>query len=80
MAHLKADKAPTKVSHKYTNFEDVFSQKLAAEDPDHTNINNYAIELIDDQQSSYRPIYSLDQWKLKILKTYTKNNLTNGFI
>ncbi len=49
IAHLKVDKAPTKVSIKYIDFEDVFLPKLAIELPDHTSINNYVIKLIDNQ-------------------------------
>ncbi len=48
IAHLKADEAPTKVSSKYADFADVFSPKLAVELPEHTGINDYAIELMDD--------------------------------
>ncbi len=48
IVHLKADKAPYKVSGEYTNFADVFSPKLAAELPEHTGINDYTIELVDD--------------------------------
>ncbi len=48
IAHLKADEAPTKVPSEYADFADVFSPKLAAELPEHTRINDYAIELVDD--------------------------------
>ncbi len=44
IAHLKADEAPTKVPSEYADFVDVFSPKLAAELPEHTGINNYAIK------------------------------------
>ena len=43
-------------------------------------INNYAIELVDDWQPSYGPIYSLGFVKLEILKACIENNLANGFI
>ena len=80
IAHLKADKAPSKVPSKYANFADVFSPKLAAELLEYTEINDHAIELVDDQQPPYGPIYSLGPMELEILKAYIKNNLVNGFI
>ncbi len=48
IAHLKADEAPTKVLSEYADFADVYSLKLAAELPEHTGINDHAIELVDD--------------------------------
>ncbi len=80
IAHLKADEAPTKVPSKYTYFADVFSPKLAIELLQHMKINNYTIELVDDQQPPYGPFYSLGPVELETLKTYVKNNLTNDFI
>ncbi len=80
IAHLKADEAPTKVPGEYADFADVFSPKLAAEFPKHMGINDHAIELVDDRQPPYGPIYSLGQVELKTLKTYIENNLANGFI
>ncbi len=65
---------------KYTDFADVFSPKLAVELPKHTRINNHVIELGDDWQFSYGPIYSLGPVELEILKAYIENNLANGFI
>ena len=80
IAYLKTDEAPTKVSSKYTNFIDVFLPKLAAKLLKYMKINNYAIEFVDDRQPLYSLIYSLRLIKLKILKTYIKNNLANSFI
>ncbi len=80
IAHLKADKAPTKDPSEYVDFADVFSPKLAAELPEHTEINDHVIELVDNRQSSYGPIYSLGPMKLEMLKAYIKNNLVSGFI
>ncbi len=59
IAHLKADEAPTEVPNEYVDFADVFSPKLAAELSEHTGINDHAIELVDDRQPPYGPIYSL---------------------
>ena len=80
IAHLKVDKASIKILSKYADFADVFLPKLAAKLPKYTRINNFAIELIDNQHSPYGSIYNLDQVKLKILKTYIDNNLANNFI
>ena len=80
IAQLKADKASSKVSSEYADFANIFSPKLAAKLPKHTRINDYAIELVDDQQPPYGPIYSLGPVKLETLKAYIKNNLVSGFI
>ena len=47
-AHLKANKAFTKVFHRCDDFVDVFLPKLATKFSEYTKIKNYAIELIDD--------------------------------
>ncbi len=65
---------------KYANFVDVFSPKLVADFPKHIKINNHAIELVDDWQLLYSPIYSLEPVELETLKDYIENNLANGFI
>ncbi len=80
IAHLKADKAPSEIPGEYADFVDVFSPKLAKEPPEHTWINNHAIELVDDRQPPYSPIYSLRPMELETLKAYIENNLANGFI
>ncbi len=65
---------------EYADFTDIFFPKLAVELLEHTGINNHAIELLDNWQPPYGPIYSLESVELQILKTYIKNNLANGFI
>ncbi len=80
IAHLKADEASTKVLSKYTDFADVFLPKLAVELLEHTKINNHAIELVDDWQHPYSPIYSLGPVELETLKAYIENNLVSNFI
>ncbi len=80
IAYLKVDEAPTKVPSKYADFADVFSPKLATELSEHTRINDHAIELVDDWQSPYGPIYRLGPVELETLKAYIKNNLASGFI
>ena len=47
---------------------------------ENTEINKYAIELIDSKQSLYGPIYVLSPIELKTLKTYIKTYLKTGFI
>ncbi len=74
------DETPTKVPSKYADFADVFLLKLAAELLEHTEINDHAIELVDDWQPLYGPIYSLGPVELETLKAYIENNLVNGFI
>ncbi len=80
IAHLKADEAPTKVPSEYADFADIFSPKLAVELPKHTEINDHAIELVDDRQPLYGPIYSFGPVELEILKAYIENNLASSFI
>lgn len=70
----------TIVSIKYINFADTFSSNLAFKLAKYTEINNYAIELVDGQQSLYKPIYSLKLVELGILKDYIKIDLANNFI
>ncbi len=80
IAHLKTDEAPVKVPSEYVDFVDVFSPKLAAELPKHTEINDHATKLVDDRQPLYGPIYSLGPVELEILKAYIENNLASDFI
>ena len=80
IAHLKADEVPAEVPNKYANFADIFSPQLSVEFLKHTRINDHIIELVDDWQPLYGPIYNLDSVELEILKAYSKNNLANGFI
>ena len=75
-----ANEAPTSIPTEYSDFADVFSPELASELPEHTEINDHAIELVDDRQPLYEPIYSLGPVELETLKTYIETNLKNGFI
>ena len=68
------------IPSKYANYTDVFSSNSAAELPEHTDINDHLIDLIDDKQPSYGPIYSPGPVELETLKTYIETNLANGFI
>ena len=80
IALLKAEEAPVTVPAEYSDSIDVFSEKLAAVLPEHTEINTYAIELEEGKQPLYRLIYSLDPVELEILKTYIETHLKTGFI
>ena len=77
---LIAKEVLTKVPAKYLDFAIVFSLDLAFELPEHTGINDHAIELVDGQQLPYKPIYSLRPVELEILKAYIETNLANSFI
>ena len=46
---LIVEEALIKVPTDYSDFADVFSLDLVSELPKHTQINNYAIELVDGQ-------------------------------
>ena len=75
-----AKEAPTKVSAEYLDIADVFSPDLVSKLPEHTRINNHAIELVEGQQAPYRPIYSLGPVELETLKACIETNQANGFI
>ena len=64
----------------YSDFADVFSEKLANVLPERTGANEHAIKLEEGKQPSYGPIYSLGPVELEALKTYIKTNLANSFI
>ena len=77
---LIAKEAPTKVFAEYLDFADVFSLNLATKLLEYTEINTHVVNLKEDKQLPYGPIYSLGLVKLEILKTYIGTNLANGFI
>lgn len=80
LAALQWDKVPIKISAKYAHYTDIFSLKSVIKLLKNTNINKHVIELIEDMQLSYEPIYALNLMELEILKTYTKTYLKTGFI
>ncbi len=43
-------------------------------------INDHIMELVDDWEPFYDPIYSLGLVELEIQKMYIEDNLDNGFI
>ena len=78
VASLMSEK--TGICAEYSNFFSIFSLKSGAELQGHTRINDYLIDLLNDKQPPYSPIYSLGLVELKTLKTYIKANLASGFI
>ena len=78
MALLLAEKVT--VPAEYSDFADVFLEKLANILPEQIEINEHTIKLENGKQLPYEHIYSLGPVELKTLKTYIKTNLVNGFI
>ena len=48
IAALVANEVPISISTKYSDFADIFSPELASKLPEYTEINDHAIELVDD--------------------------------
>ena len=69
-----------KILEKYSDFTNIFSEEKALVLPEHIKLNEYTIDLEDDKQLSYRPIYSLGLVELETLKTYNKTHLKTEFI
>ncbi len=63
----------------YKDFEDVFSPENAGHLPLNED-HDHAIGLVDGKQPPYRPIYSLSENKLSILRAYIDTNLANKYI
>ena len=77
---LLFDKAPTKVSAEYSDYNNVFSAENATELPENTGMNEHTIKLEEGKQLSFGPIYSLRPVELETLKTYIETNLASSFI
>lgn len=80
VATLQLNKALTKILAKYTNYADIFLCNLAMELPKNMGINKHVIELINEKQPSYKPIYALNLMVLETLKTYIEIHLKTEFI
>ena len=78
MALLLAKKVT--IPAKYLDSANVFLEKSANVFLEQTGVNKDAIKLEKGKQLLYRLIYSLEPIEIKILKTYIKTNLVNGFI
>ena len=59
MRHPAPSQAATKVPVEYVDCANMFSTDLASKLPEHTGINNHAIELVNSQQPPHETIYSL---------------------
>ena len=82
-AQVKAllfNKASTKITMEYFNYNNVFSTEYAAKFLENIKINKHAIKLKEGKQPPFELIYSLGLVELETLKTYIKTNLANGFI
>ena len=55
---------------KYSDFINMFLKKLYWQLSDYLNIHKYIINIEEDKQLSYQPIYSLELIKLETFKTY----------
>ena len=80
IAALVANESSTSISIEYSDFVDIFSLELVSKLLEHTRINDYAIELVNNQQPPYWSIYNLGPVELETLKTYIKTNLANDLI
>ena len=65
---------------EYFDYSNIFLVKNIIKLLENIEINKNAIKLKKDKQLLFGLIYSLKLIKLKILKTYIKINLANGFI
>lgn len=77
---LKTKKAFITISKEYSDFANIFSEKLTAVLAKNTKINIYIINLEKKKQLLYELIYSLRLIELKTLKNYIKSDLANSFI
>lgn len=76
----KVDETPTITFPEYSNFLDVISLELVAELSKHIEINEYTINLINNKQSPYQLMYSLNSIWLETLKMYMELNLVYNYI
>ena len=70
----------TEIPAKYSNHSNVFLAENAVEFSENIGMNEHAIKLEENKQPPFESIYNLGLIELKILKTYIKTNLANGFI
>jgi hypothetical protein len=70
---------PTKLPTKYEEYRDVFEKKNADTLPQHRPYD-CGIELQEDAQPPFGPIYSLSQNELAALRDYLDENLAKNFI
>ena len=80
IALLKAEEVLVTIPEEYSEYADIFSEKLAVVLPEYTEINIHVIDLEKGKLPPYGPIYSSRPVELETLKTYIKTNLVNSFI
>lgn len=68
------------VPPEYSDYTNVFLEASTVKLFEHTAINNHFINLVDDKQPLYGPIYSPGLVELEMLKTYIETNYANSFI
>ena len=59
----------TGIFAEYSKFSNIFLLDPMVNLPEHTRINHHSINLLDDKQPPYSPIYSLEPIELETLKT-----------
>lgn len=79
-AALYQDTSSTQISTEYTDYIVVFSPNLPIGLLKSTGNNEHVIELVEDKQPSYEPIYTLSLVELETLKIYIKTHLKARFI
>lgn len=70
----------TKIFVKYSNFLNVLFLDSAMKLLEYARIKDYFINLLEDKQLPYYPIYNLKLMELEKLKIYIKANLASSFI
>ena len=69
-----------RIPDEYSDFANIFLEEKALVLPEHTKLNDHAINLENGEQPFYGPIYSLGPVELETLKTYMETHLKIGFI
>ena len=86
MVHVAAVMEPTTmpIHPRQAQVASLMSEEIPTDSvvelPEHGGIKNHLINLLNDKQPPYGPIYSLEPAELETLKTYIKANLASGFI
>lgn len=65
---------------KHANFAYLVLKQFVNLLSERKKIHEHVIKLVDSKQPPFKPIYSLNLVKLKILNSYIKTNLVNKFI
>lgn len=79
-ATIEQDKPLTEIAMKYTDIVEVLSSDLRMELSYYSEINKYAIKLIEGKSFCYNAIYSLNPVKLETVKIYIETYLKTEFI